>query len=53
MLVPSGFAANNGNRVRHSLMAMLRLDTTHRASVECRSMLAATIEELPDMPLAS
>ena len=43
--VRSGYAANNLAIVRHIVMNLLRLNTTRKASIKSKRMLAATIDE--------
>ena len=43
--VRSGYAANNLAVVRHIVMNLLRLNTTRKASIKSKRMLAATIDE--------
>ena len=43
--VRSGYAANNLAIVRHIAMNLLRLNTTRKASIKSKRMLAATIDE--------
>lgn len=40
----SGHAANNLAVVRHIVMNLLRLDTTRKASIKSKRMLAATVD---------
>lgn len=42
--VRSGYAANNLAIVRHIVMNLLRLDTTRKASIKSKRMLAATVD---------
>ena len=43
--VRTGYAANNLAIVRHIVMNLLRLNTTRKASIKSKRMLAATIDE--------
>lgn len=43
--VRTGYAANNFAIVRHIVMNLLRLNTTRKASIKSKRMLAATIDE--------
>jgi predicted transposase YbfD/YdcC len=43
--VRSGYAANNLAIVRHIVMNLLRLNTTRKASIKSKRMLAATIDD--------
>lgn len=43
--VRSGYAANNLAIVRHIVMNLLRLNTTRKASIKSKRMLAATVDE--------
>ena len=43
--VRAGYAANNFAIVRHIVMNLLRLNTTRKASIKSKRMLAATIDE--------
>ncbi|WP_407280864.1 ISAs1 family transposase [Aromatoleum evansii] len=43
--VRSGYAANNLAIVRHIVMNLLRLNTTRKASIKSKRMLAATLDE--------
>lgn len=43
--VRSGYAANNLAVVRHIVMNLLRLDTTRKASLKSKRMLAATLDD--------
>lgn len=43
--VRSGYAANNFAIVRHIVMNLLRLNTTRKASIKSKRMLAATVDE--------
>lgn len=43
--VRNGYAANNLAIVRHIVMNLLRLNTTRKASIKSKRMLAATIDE--------
>lgn len=43
--VRSGYATDNLAIVRHIVMKLLRLNTTRKASIKSKRMLAATIDE--------
>ena len=43
--VRSGYAAHNLAIVRHIVMNLLRLNTTRKASIKSKRMLAATVDE--------
>lgn len=43
--VRSGYAANNLAIVRHIVMNLLQLNTTRKAGIRSKRMLAATIDE--------
>ena len=43
--VRSGYAANNLAVVRHIVMNLLRLDSTRKASLKSKRMLAATLDD--------